>query len=213
MNQFSTHSGASRALWATAALLTLMITGAAAWRAAQLLTAESHAAPYRDRLPMWAAGTKPVSQAELAEAESELKQALQARPHDGGTHETLGALYTMNAVRNWQSLPERERWLEAAKSEFMASSKLRPFLPQPHANLALVTYMLGEPTSDVFSHWEKALLLGPYERETRVILLNVSLGMWTEAPPLAKQWIAKLKEENIYSEAVWQRWEAYYQIN
>lgn len=201
------------ALWVFGALLAMVVMAATAWRASQILAAESHAAAYRDRVSMWAAGTKRYTPEELAEAEQDLRMALQVRPHDGGTHDTLGALHTMRAVQNWDSLPVRERWLGAAKSEYLASAKLRPFLPQAQANLALVSHMLGEPTSEVFGYWGKALSLGPHEKETRILLLNVSLGRWDDAPPMAKQWVERLKKSNVYSEKVWQRWEAYYQIN
>lgn len=200
-------------LWTVAAVAALAATMGVIWRSAQLWGAEAYAAPYRDRLPMWAAGIKPYSPQDLAEAEHDLKRALVIRPHDGGTHETLGALYSMHAMANWDDLPLRLRWLQQAEAQFNASVALRPYLPQPQANLALVGYMQNAPAPTIFAHWKAAMALGPYEKDTRTTLLNVSLALWDQAPTESKTWVNKLKAEHIYSDGMWERWEAYYGIH
>lgn len=202
-----------RGLWGLAAALALAATAAVCLRTTQLTAAESYTAAYRDRLAMWAAGTKAATTDDLSAAEHDLKLALTVRPHDGGTHELLGALYTMRAMQDWEALPQRNLWLEAAKTEFTASATLRPFLPQPQANLALVTSMQEHvPADEVFRHWNAALALGPHEKDTRVQLLNVSLAMWDEAPTGAKNWVNDLRSSRVYSDAMWQRWGVYYGI-
>jgi hypothetical protein len=211
----ATLQSVTRALWPCrlGAALGLIVSLAAGWRALQLTEADGYTAAYRDRLPMWAAGTKVASPEELAGAERDLKRALEVRPHDGGSHETLGALYTMRALQDWDAAPQRTQWLEAAKAEFMASARLRPFLPQPHANLALLTSMQPEvPANEVFRHWNAALALGPHEKDTRIQLLNVALAMWEEAPPATQNWVKQLRASHVYSEATWQRWGTYYGI-
>jgi len=199
--------------WLVACVLAGGVLVGATDRSITLWSADHFAGPYRDRIPQWSSGAKRYTPENVQTAEADLRAALRIRPTDGGTHELLAALYTLQAQANWDDTAQRQRALALAAQHLGESVRLRPYLAQPRANLALVAYMQDAPADVVFAHWQAALDLGPHEQSTRITLLNVSLGLWAESPLSSKNWVKSLKTApRPFSEAAWARWEAYFGV-
>jgi len=199
--------------WVAACLLASVAFVSATARSSTLWSADLYAGPYRDRIPQWASGAKRYTPQDIKAAQADLLTALRIRPTDGGTHELLATLYNLQAQARWDDLAQRRQGLALAAQHLNESVRLRPFLAQPRANLALLAYMQDAPADVVFGHWRAALELGPYEQSTRTTLLNVSLGLWAESPQVSKDWVKSLKTApRPFSKTAWARWEAYFGV-
>jgi tetratricopeptide (TPR) repeat protein len=203
-----------RLAFAFAAVVALALTVLVGARSLTWLQADWHAAAYRDRINMWAAGRTPWTPDDWQRALASIKEAEAVLPGDAGIQDMLGALYGMEAARVWEDQPARMAAYEQAKVHQLNSVRLRPNLPQGWANLALTEYVLGEPIDVIAKAWREARRLGPYEQGTRNTLLNVTLGFWEQAPDDMKDWVYEQRDHSTPAQVkVLQAWADYYHVD
>jgi len=178
-----------RLAFAFAALVALALTVLVGARSLTWLQADWHAAVYRDRINMWAAGRTPWTPDDWQRALASIKEAEAVLPGDAGIQDMLGALYGMEAARVWEDQAARMAAYKLAEAHQLNSVRLRPNLPQGWANLALTEYVLGEPIEVIVEAWREARRLGPHEQSSRNTLLNVALGLWGHAPDDIRNWV------------------------
>jgi tetratricopeptide (TPR) repeat protein len=196
------------ALCLGAASMFLMLAG----RTQAWVRAEWLAAYHRDEVELWATGAKPWGLPEWAEAEADVKQANRILPDDPSLHELLGTLYSLRGAKAWFDLGQRQAWFKMAEAEQMVVVKLRPTVPQGWANLAMTRYLNAQAMDEVAAAWRESVRQGPYERNTKRLLLNVVLGRWVDSPADMKAWARGLRNKpdiviNLDS------WVVYYRIN
>lgn len=95
-----------------------------------------------------ARGISLIEQEKWSEAESSLKEALDADVTFGPAHNNLGRVYF------------QERKLYQAAWEFQYAAKLMPFSPEPKSNLGLVLEETGK-LDEAVKHYDEALTIEP----------------------------------------------------
>jgi tetratricopeptide (TPR) repeat protein len=203
-----------RLAFAAATLISMSVTLLLGSRCFTWLQADWHAAAYRDRINTWAAGRSAWTPDDWQQALTSLKDAEAVLPHDAGIQDLLGTLYSLQAAQVWDNQPARMEAYRLAKEHQLNSVRLRPNLPQGWANLALTEYVLGEPIDVVTKAWRQARRLGPYEQTTRNTLLNVTLGLWDNAPEDMRGWVYdQFDSSTPEQEKVLKAWADYYHVD
>lgn len=206
-------SNRTSARWLTAGLAACALALAAllAGRAADWVGRDWHALWLQDRVAEWAGGRKPYTEAQWFQAKADLRRAERIMPNDAGLQDTLGVLHMLRGYQLWADTTTRTPYFDQALRHFELSTQLRPHVAQGWANVALCRYLVRKQPAEVFRAWERAVTLGPNEDDVNRMMLNVVMGSWSEADPVMRYWVAKMKTDARWSDEL-RAWEAYYGI-
>lgn len=92
--------------------------------------------------------------------------------------ESLGVLHARRSASN--------EFMAYARDYFRRALELRPDSPYTWANYAEIKYFLGETGPDFERALERAVELGPWEREVQVVVTDIGLAMYRELQPATR---------------------------
>lgn len=180
-------------------------------RADAWATRDWHALWLQDRVVEWGSGRKPFTLDEWGAALAELNEARRAVPNDAAVHDSLGALYMVRGNLVWTDFDARAPFFESALKHFERSAELRPMVAHGWANVAFGRYLATRPIPEIEAAWQRAIQLGPLEDDVQRMMLNVVFGIWDEATPPMRAWVAALQSQPSRAEEI-ERWAKYYEV-
>lgn len=169
------------------------------WQAGRTFLADVGSARARNEVQQWSAHTLAPDAQAMANAQTDLEDALRWTPDNPALHEQLGDLFTAQAQASFtQQQPDAAQrvpaLLQQARAAYLQAAALRPAWPIVWSSLATVYYGLGDRPA-YLAAWQQALRLGPNEPGVQSALLDLTLLDWAQATPAQQAWAVQLFEK------------------
>jgi hypothetical protein len=167
--------------WLVVALLgvplAVCLVLAARWGIADLTlrSADEAQAEWRQRE---AAGKGRPDFAEWSKVHEALLGAVELQPGNPVFLEAIGNLQLQRSVGDPLALVFKTDGL----GSFQRATVLRPTSPYQWANIAWLKHQMGEVDAQFYTALENAAVLGPWEREVQLVVLDVGFAVWDVAP-------------------------------
>jgi len=142
---------------------------------------EAYAIQHRVQLQLdgWYAGSVVPSRAQWSTQKKAIEQAIVYMPDNASFHNTLALLYEFRAFRMERKGLRRVLQIIKAKMQFRIAIKASPAWVYPWMNMARIKSQVGQYDDEYVKAYERAIALGPWERDTMPVLIALGLHAYS----------------------------------
>jgi len=142
---------------------------------------EAYAIQHRVQLQLddWYAGVIKPDRAQWLEQKKNIDRAIAYMPNNASFHNTLALLHEFRAFRMEGKGLRRLLQIIKAKMQFRIAIKASPAWVYPWMNLARIKSQIGQYDDEYVQAYERAIALGPWERDTMPVLIALGLNAYS----------------------------------